>query len=126
MNTTKVKTIQNQIKEAIRKIEKDNSVKISFGTCRYSDSDYRSTMSVKLVKVTTDGKKVVGSQSENLELSKLFGFKSNIIGKKFNSNGKEFTITEFKIRNRKYPVIAESNGRSYKFESSRVKTLLAM
>jgi|AntRauTorcE11897_2_1112592.scaffolds.fasta_scaffold01266_4 hypothetical protein len=122
---TKISKVQRQIKSAIRKIEQENSVQISFGTARYNDIDYKSTMTVKTTEKSAKTIKV--TNSENTSLSKLFGFDKNIVGETFRSNGKEFKITEFKTRNRKYPIIATTlDGRGYKFSPMVIKNNLQL
>ena len=43
----KINSVQARIKAAIAQIEREENVKISFGSCRYDSSKYSSTMSVK-------------------------------------------------------------------------------
>ena len=45
-----------------------------------------------------------------------------MVGKTFVSNGKTHTISEFKTRNRKYPIITKTNcGGSYKHTTEQIK-----
>ncbi len=46
ITSTKITRIQDKIKSMIKEIEKEEEVKITFGTCRYSASEYNSTMKV--------------------------------------------------------------------------------
>ena len=79
------------------------------------------------VKTTAqDESTVVAVDSVNTSMSQSYGFVGNIIGKTFVSNGKTHTITEFKTRNRKYPIITKAdNGRGYKHTTSQIKTHIA-
>ena len=49
------------------------------------------------------------------------GFDGNVIGRFTTVNGKTFTITDIKTRNRTYPIIAEFEGKSYKLSVPQVK-----
>lgn len=116
----KIDKIQREIRLAVAKIERENNVKISFGAQRYTQTEYGTRMTVK----TTEKSKatVKAKSSENLTISRMYGFQKNIVGKSFMSNGKTFVITEFKTRNRKYPIIASNGGRSYKFTVQSIKS----
>lgn len=118
----KINSIQRKIKQLITEVEKEEQVKITFGSCRYSDVDYKSTMTVKSIAKDTQTKKA--NKSQDTMLSKSYGFSGNIIGKTFVSGFKTFKITEFKTRNRKFPIIASCLGKSYKFQVSRVKMIM--
>lgn len=124
ITTNKINTIQNQIKLALQKIERENNVKISFGSCRYSDVEYRTKMTVR----TTEKSNL--ATNADVRLSQSYGFSENIIGKTFMSNGKTFKITEFKTRNRMYPIIATCNGSldptRYKFSTETIKSKLIL
>lgn len=53
--------------------------------------------------------------------SRLLGFDDNVIGRFTVVNGKKFTITDIKTRNRTYPIIADFEGKSYKLSVDQVK-----
>jgi uncharacterized Zn finger protein len=115
ITSTKINSVQAKIKAAIAQIAREENVDISFGSCRYDSAKYNTTMTVK-TKVITDS--VV---SVNDRTSKMLGFDSNVIGRVMTVNGKTFTITDIKTRNRTYPIIAEFEGKSYKLSVPQVK-----
>ena len=115
ITSTKINSVQAKIKAAIAQIAREENVDISFGSCRYDSAKYNTTMTVK-TKVITDS--VV---SVNDRTSKMLGFDSNVIGRVMTVNGKTFTITDIKTRNRTYPIIAEFEGKSYKLSVAQVK-----
>ena len=124
ITSTKISRIQDKIKSMIKEIEKEEEVKITFGTCRYSTSEYNTTM--KVVTNAKDEKTLNTVNSANESLSKAYGFKSNIIGKTFMSRGQKHTIVEFKTLNRKYPIISEckGTGAKYKHATSTIQLYL--
>ncbi len=120
ITSNKINRIQDKIKSLIKKIEKEEEVKISFGTCRYNNSEYKTTMKVNTTAKDKSTVKAVGNVNTNL--SKSYGFDSNIIGKSWMNRGIKHTIVEFKTRNRKYPVISENIlGKRYKHTIGQVK-----
>ena len=46
IDESKIKSVQDKIKAAIAQIEKDEQVKIEFGSCRYNSAYYNTTMKV--------------------------------------------------------------------------------
>jgi hypothetical protein len=122
ITTTKIDKVQKEIKIALAKIEKANKVNINFGRVTYNDINYGTRMTVTTSEKSKAVNKAKGS--ENLMLSRSYGFDKNIVGETFVSNGRTFEVTQFKTRNRKYPIIATTQGKGYKFEASVVKRLM--
>jgi hypothetical protein len=120
INDSKIKSVQDKIKAAIAQIEKDEQVKIEFGSCRYNSAYYNTTM-----KVTTLAKseKVSGVFES---ISKRFGFTQNIIGMQFNGRNGVYEIIDIKTRSKKYPIIAKSllTGQQFKYSVASIKTLI--
>ena len=115
----KIQVIQNKIKAAIAKIEKDEQVKITFGSCRYNSAYY--TTSLK-VSTTEDTKEVSDAYAK---ICRQLGFTQNILGMKFNGKNGVYEITEIKTKNRTYPIIAmDQNGKSWKYSVSNIKALI--
>ena len=116
---SKINTIQAKIKAAIAKIEKEESVSISFSSIKYNSAYYSTSMKV----CTTEKNEKVNSIYESI-CSRL-GFTQNIIGMTFQGNTGEMIITDIKTKNRKYPVIAQAkNGTSYKYSVDSIKRLI--
>lgn len=116
----KVLQIQNRIKEAIAQIEKDENVKIDFGTLSFNPQKYSTSMTVS----TTEKSDKVDSVLERT--CRSIGFTQNVIGMGFDFRGDKYEITDIKTKNRKYPVIATEmrTKRSYKFSVDTIKGLL--
>ena len=120
ITSTKINTVQEKIKLAITQIEKEEQVKINFGTCSYTNKDYTTRMKVTTLAKDQATMSAVGNV--NTMMSKRYGFQENIIGKTFTNKRGTHTITEFKTSNRKYPIITTcSNGKSYKMSPTQVK-----
>jgi hypothetical protein len=116
ISDSKIKTVQDKIKKALAKIEKDENISIGFGSCSYNAAFYTTKMTVR-------------SKVESVEVSKAYeimckrlGFTQNIIGMEFPGNGGQYKIVEIKLKNRKYPVIAKSaNDKLYKYSVADIK-----
>lgn len=116
---SKITKIQAKIKAAIEQIEKEENVSISFGSIRYNSAYYSTTMKVS----TTEKSEKVESVYEGI--CKRLGFSQNVIGMKFQGKTSLMTITDIKTKNRKYPIIAESqSGISYKYSVDSIKRLI--
>jgi hypothetical protein len=118
----KINKVQNKIKAAILKIQEEENVKIKFGTCRYNDVSYKSTMEVTSTAKNEKTQKATNEQY--LLLSQRYGFNFNIVGKKVKMTNGMGVITGFKTRNRKYPIIVDVNGKSYKMDTFSTKKRL--
>lgn len=115
ITSEKINSVQAKIKAAITQIEREENVKISFGTCRYDSSKYSTTMSVKTNEVND---KV---NLANERTCKMLGLDTNVIGKVVKVGSKTLFVTDIKTRNRTYPIIAECDGKSYKLSVDQVK-----
>jgi GTP cyclohydrolase III len=117
INESKINSVQAKIKAAIAQIEKEENVKIEFGSCRYNSAYYNSTMKVTTLVKTEKVSDVFES------ISKRFGFTQNIIGMQFNGRNGVYEVTDIKTRSRKYPIIAKclSTGRSFKYTTEQIK-----
>ncbi len=120
INETKIKSIQKKLKEALAIIEKEENVKIEFGTISYNVAKYSTSMTV----TTLDKNEKVDDVLRTL--CKRLGFTQNIIGMQFYGSNGLYEIVDIKTKNRKYPVIAKSLSSStqYKFSVSHIKNLI--
>lgn len=120
ITASKINTVQEKIKLAIAQIEKDEQVKISFGTCSYNNKDYTTRM--KVTTLANDEATMSAVGNVNTMVSKRYGFQENIIGKTFTNKRGTHTIVEFKTSNRKYPIITEcTDGKRYKMNPTQIK-----
>jgi hypothetical protein len=124
INSDRINDIQRKIKLAILQIEKEENIKISFGACRYSSDSYRTTMTINTIGKGVENEPGV-TDTKNLSMCKRLGFTQNVIGMDFSGKNGIYKITEIKLANRKYPVIAtNSEGKLYKFTTESIKSYL--
>ena len=116
----KILQVQNKIKEAIAQIEKDENVKIDFGSLSFNPQKYSTPMTVS----TLEKSERVESVLERT--CRAIGFTQNVISMTFDFRGDKYEITDIKTQNRKYPVIATETRtkKGYKFSVDTVKKLL--
>lgn len=116
----KVLQVQNKIKEAIAQIEKDENVKIDFGSLSFNPQRYSTSMTVSTLEKSEKVESVLERTCRSI------GFTQNVIGMSFDFRGDKYEITDIKTKNRKYPVIATETRtkKSYKFSIDTIKRLL--
>ena len=116
----KILQVQNKIKEAIAQIEKDENVKIDFGTLSFNPQKYSTPMTVSTLEKSERVESVLERTCRSI------GFTQNIIGMTFDFRGDKYEITDIKTKNRKYPVIATEirTKKSYKFSADTIKKIL--
>ena len=117
IDANKINRVQSKIAASLAQIEKDENIKISFGSCSYNAAYYKSGMTVTSLENSEKVDNVFTS------ISKRLGFTQNIIGMTFTgATCGEVTITDIKLKNFKYPVIGTTkDGKSYKFTTEQVK-----
>jgi len=120
INETKIKKIQDKLKAAILQIEKEENVKIDFGTISYNKAFYTSKMSVKTLEKT----EAVGDVYK--AICRRLGFTQNIIGMRFSGTNGVYEIVDIKTKNRTYPIIAKSltGAKTYKYSVDQIKRLI--
>jgi hypothetical protein len=116
----KILQVQNKIKEAIAQIEKDENVKIDFGTLSFNPQKYSTSMTVSTLEKSERVESVLEKTCRSI------GFTQNVISMSFDFRCDKYEITDIKTKNRKYPVIAleTRTKRSYKFSVDTIKRLL--
>lgn len=116
----KVLQVQNKIKEAIAQIEKDENIKIDFGSLSFNPQRYSTSMTVSTLEKSEKVESVLERTCRSI------GFTQNVIGMSFDFRGDKYEITDIKTKNRKYPVIATETRtkKSYKFSVDTIKRLL--
>ena len=116
----KVLQVQNKIKEAIAQIEKEENVKIDFGSLSFNPQKYSTSMTVS----TLEKSERVESVLERT--CRAIGFTQNVIGMTFDFRGDKYEITDIKTKNRKYPVIATEirTKKGYKFAVETIRKAL--
>jgi hypothetical protein len=120
ITNSKIDQIQSKIKAAIAKIEKEENVKIEFGSIRYNSAKYNTTMSVSTLEKNEKVDNIY------LSLCKSVGFTQNVIGMQFDGRNGTYEVIDIHLKNRKYPVIAKSlkDGKEYKYQVSHIKRLI--
>ena len=120
INETKIKKIQDKLKLAILQIEKEENVKIDFGSISYNKAFYSSKMNVKTLEKTEE----VGDVYKSI--CRRLGFTQNIIGMQFNGTNGVYEIIDIKTKNRTYPIIAKqvSGVKTYKYSVDQIKRLI--
>ena len=92
INEAKIKKIQDKLKLAIIQIEKEENVKIDFGSISYNKAFYSSKMNVKTLEKTEE----VGDVYKSI--CRRLGFTQNIIGMQFNGTN---VVYEIRHQNKK-------------------------
>lgn len=116
MNRNKAVLLTEKIKQALQGIEELENISISYNAS-FSSSQMKLNMTIREIGDVKE------QESLNLFLSKKYGFTQNIMGMEFVSPlSGLFKITEFKPRNRKYPIIGIRviDGKQYKFTPKQV------
>jgi len=132
--TTKIETMDSAAATRVRKALEivlssavaDSNLKAMgisarLGRATYDPDGGIVTFKLEVGLLNADGKAATKeSASWDAGFVNLTGLRLSDLGKTFTSQGKAFTITGANPRARKWPVLAESGGRTYKFKVEAV------
>lgn len=117
-NRQNIRQINSEIDNALKSIAKKYGVNINLKNTRFSTDNYSTK-----IEVATVGQNGVTMTKEAID----FGRYKNIkgirfdLGFSFERDGKTFTVTGYKPRSSKYPVLAScTDGKTYKLPVSLV------
>jgi hypothetical protein len=93
--------VRAEIDKALLEVGNKLGIDLSIGSIRFDSSLFRTTLSANVRKTQAPGDPAP---------------KGGVIGRKFYSNGVQFTVVEVNYRRFKYPIVAvNANGIRYKF-----------
>lgn len=114
-----VKALRVDLDSALAKVAKEYGIEISTGNISFSGSN--ASIKVKAA-VIGDGGMVMTKEATDFSLyAKMNGLDAKL-GDTFTYCGKTYTITGWKSRARKNPVLAENNGQTYRVPVQLVKS----
>jgi len=112
---------RQEAEKALQELAKKYDVNIKAGNIKYDNNSFN--LDLKMTK-----KDIGGKTFEQVEFEKhcfMYGFKPEDYRKQFTMNGETFTVTGFKLRATKMPIVAvRQDGRGFKFGEETVKRLL--
>jgi len=117
-NNQNLKTLRNEIDNALATVAKKNGIALSIGRITYDSGSFRTKLEAAVVGANTSGASLHEVQMKNAlrDYGSMFGVSENDYGKAFFSNGTRYTLIGLKPSRPKYPVIGMSaRGARYKF-----------
>lgn len=117
INKTTIQAFRNDFKTAVAQLEQQYGVRIELGNARYTSDHFTSKLTVSLVSSTGEVKSPL---AENLEVYRnIYNIPAEFTaGCKFSHRGSIYTLKGIDTKKRKYPVIVEQNGKTYKVSAS--------
>ena len=125
-----IRAFLNELFEkAEKKAERELKVRFSIGSISFGSDNASVKVSVSDVVVSGRGenKQVEVKTKEAMDFKRyapMFDLEADDFGKTFNMRGKEYKIVGLKPRSKKYPVLAEADGKVYKVPVDMVNTYL--
>lgn len=117
-NNQNLKTIRQEIDNALATVAKKNGIALSIGRITYDGTSFRTKLEAAVVGANTSGVSLQEVQMKNAlrDYGSMFGVSEKDYGKTFISNGSRYTLIGLKPSRPKYPVIGMSErGARYKF-----------
>ncbi len=108
-----VAQIQRDINEALASVAAKHNLTLEPSRARYSDSNIKVTLELN---VQTES----GEPADFSRHAQILGLPADCFGKHIMVNGKQMVICGLKLRNRKYPVLANADGKTFKLTERMV------
>ena len=119
-NGQSVRLLRVEMEEALKQVAERYDLGISLGRITYTETNFK--VKVEVATKSEDG--VVGSQAALAfgQYSKWDGIKPEALGQRFNFKNKDYTITGYNTRARKYSMQAiDEQGESFGFMPKSVR-----
>lgn len=122
INKNTLNNFRNDFAAAVKELEAKYDVSVAMSSIKYTDEDF--TAKVVVTNNDESGEKVSIEAKDFERMAHLYGMKPSDLGRTISLSGQRFTITGLKPRNTKMPIIASSNGKSYKLRVAQVTSAL--
>lgn len=117
LTTTLIRTINEDVKEALKSVAEKHGVKISLGSTSYSTAEYSTKLKVEMA----DAKEVKGEESKRY--AHLLGLPDDVVKRKFTLKGEEYEVIRLDLGKPKNPIIIQKVGteKTYKISVETLK-----
>lgn len=109
--------IQNKIQELVQE-----EFSFRLGNATFSKNNV--TFKLEVNTINQDGTINTKEASDFKLCAPMYGLSPDNLGSTFIHKGQEYTIVGLSVRSRKYPIICEKEGNSYKFATETIKKCL--
>jgi len=116
MDRPRVRQLRDSLQAALSFWAEQNGVDAQVGSARYTASSV--TFKMDVLEKNAKGETTSVSAEAFKSSAHFFGLKPTDLGRTFVVRGRIFKVTGLAPRSRKYPVLAESDGKTYKFPVS--------
>ena len=116
-----LKTVLQTINSALERAEEELGISLSIGNISYDSNGNGITTKLEGAVVNGDGQAMDKMARDFIQYARFQpDLEPDDLFKTFEQGGKTFKIVGWKPRSKKYPVICESEGGSYKFPADLV------
>jgi hypothetical protein len=116
LTCTEFKIFRKEAEQALQGLAQKYNANIMAGNIKYDTNHFT-------ISITVRKNDIAGKSYEQAEFEKccvIFGLKPSDFGKTFASQGREFTICGIDMKARSMPILATSNGKTYKFKEESI------
>lgn len=117
-----VRVLRLDLQNALEQFAKENEYAIYVGNATFTGNNI--TFKLEVSTLNQDGS-VNTKESESFRrFASSYELNPDDLGRTFQFGEKTYTIIGMKPRSRKYPILCENNGKTYKFPASTVRMYL--
>jgi hypothetical protein len=124
LNKATVIALRAEIQEALKSVAAKHGISITTGNGTFTGDN--ATLKLEIAVIAVDGTVVSKTVSAFQSLATLYGFKPEDLGRTFKSGSRTYTITGLDRNSYKYPLLASSNGKTYKLPLDAVRKALGI
>lgn len=121
-----VRAVMDECEAALRAVAERHGLTLVRKTCSYRENECPVAFKLLTVVTDDDGEVVTPEAQEFVRNAAWYGMQASDLGREFTLRGKRFKVAGSKIRNRKYPIIAECvvTGKRFKLPAEDVAAVL--
>jgi len=113
LTRTDVRKYRDELDEALQEYGKKKGVQISVGHISFGTNDFTAKLHVVVAGSKDEAEKMLFAKN-----AELFGLEKDDYGLVIDMHGEDIKIVGLKPKSSKYPLIAEKNGKRYKYKLS--------
>ena len=119
MDRSTARSLMESLKSFLGPFEEEHDVKITVGTGNFDSSTLN--LKLEIAELSENGEALSRAANDFKTLAPSFGLLPDDLGKEFKTPQGVYKIVGLKPRSYRYPVIAESRGKRFKFSAENVK-----
>lgn len=122
MDKSTARNLSEALKNHLEAFEEENDIKVTIGSGKFDSTTL--TLKVELAELAESGEALTRAANEFKFMAHRYGLAPEDLGREFKDGIRTYRIVGLKPRSTRYPIIAESDKKRYKFGAATIKAYL--